>query len=320
MATSSKSKPESLRDVIVGLSKTELESVKVIEKVDLTGPEKGKDILEKGMIEELIHDSQAKRKNVRNQDSREPVGAAMVLSNSFGGYRKPVLKSPTVDIKLMEHFLVHKLGFMTLSKSFLSTLEYWGVKKMFADISRLELDQYPSFLFYYSGHADESGILLPSGHLFEYREIIDSVCQCRSLREKPKIFVFDCSRVAVVPTRSIRPGSASRSSENSNSSTERGRLSQNDLPCDCLIIFAAGHHQSAVGHPEEGSYFTQDFVKTLGCYIDDNIPVRLGEALANVCKLVREYALRNAEMLQKPEVLSTLNVPVMLPSLCKFSI
>lgn len=305
-----KSKEEAaVEDVVDKLSKAF-----VVTKISIA------DGLEKGMIEELVHGSKKTIKNARNQESRRtPAGAAMVLTSPFCTLRPDDLKTPEVDARLTEDLLVQKLGFVAVSKELPRTLKYWDAKKMFADISQLELAHYPSFLFYYSGHGDESGILLPSGDLFGYREVVDSVCRCRSLQEKPKVFIFDCSRIKVAASLGV---SCERREQRIGSCpAERQRLTESDLPHDCLVVFAAGHHQSAVGRRGEGSTFTNYFVEAVSNHIDDNVPVNFEKALADVCKRVRQFVIRipGHGRPQEPEVLSTLSqrVPIMLPSLGK---
>lgn len=175
-----------------------------------------------------------------------PPGSAILLTNP---HRPGLpLRTPREDMNIMEQAL-RRLNFTLAAKVMDSSSKKRQVKEMIAQISDLDLTKYSSFLFYYSGHGDESGLVLPDGHMIEYKDIISIVCECRSLLGKPKIFLFDCSRTSV-PVSSFHVESLSK---------------KTTLP-DCLVAFATQHHGRAFGDPERGSFFTTNLAESLSHY------------------------------------------------------
>ena len=258
------------------------------------------DFLPKTRVQDVIQPYIEKRAlQAKNQQFREANGAAIILASHFCELQdKDDLSTPKTDINLMERLLVNTLAFRTAVKTLEPTLERIKAQTMFSDISALNLERYHSFFFYYSGHADECGILLPSGHPFSYLEIIKSVCSCESLEGKPKIFLFDCSRIV-----------ASRDSQK--------QITDNDLPPDCLVVFSTSHKCTAFGDKEKGSFFTQEFVKDVTYYVDAQNPVEVLSVIRDVRKAVGEYVIRRTarRSTQGPEILNTLKSAVTLPHL-----
>ena len=197
------------------------------------------------VVQDVIFYAKKFPSDYRRGDSH-PAGSAVLLTNP---HRPGLpLRTPRKDVDIMEQTL-RRLDFAVAVKVMDSSLEKRQVKEMIAQISDLDLTEHSSFLFYYSGHGDESGLVLPDGHMIEYGDVISSACECKSLQGKPKIFLFDCSRTSL-PVSSLRVAS----------------LSKEMTPPDCLVVFATQHHGRAFGDPERGSFFTTNLAECLSHY------------------------------------------------------
>ena len=249
------------------------------------------------VLNELISKQIDRRKN--NEIPR-PIGAAIILANQYCAH-KEAISTPKHDINLMEN-LLQTLNFATAVKNFDHSVDKWKAGKMIAQIASLQLKQYVCFLFYYSGHADEHGMILPDGHVIEFGDVIQSLARCKSLEGKPKIVIFDCSR-SLVP----------------KAEEKKKPLTQADLPSDFLVIFSASHSNYAFGDRETGSFLTHDFVKAVQHYVHEQVPKNLSSVVDEVCKGVEEYVLRRSRgrHTQKPQVLNSLKGVITLPNLCK---
>lgn len=197
------------------------------------------------VVEDVIFHAKNCTSDHRRGD-RHPPGSAILLTNP---HRPGLpLRTPRKDVNIMEQTL-RRLNFVVAVKVMDSSLEKRQVKEIIAQISDLDLTEHSSFLFYYSGHGDESGLVLPDGHMIEYKNVISSVCECESLQGKPKIFLFDCSRTSL-PVGSFHVES----------------ISKETTPPDCLVVFATQHHGRAFGDPDRGSFFTTNLAECLSHY------------------------------------------------------
>lgn len=221
----------------------------------------------------------------RNNDFRpQAAGAAILLANQyFQG--KEDLVSPGLDISIMKD-LLHRLNFATAWKSLNSSVEKRQAQSMLSDITALKLDDYQCFLFYYSGHADAGGIVLPDCHAIKYLEIIQSVCSCESLKDKPKIFIFDCARIVV-------------------HSLDQKRILKANIPPHCYVVFSASHDCTAFGDRHKGSFFTCELERAIA---RQNDRVDLMGALYEAKVEVSEYVPRRSKgrFSQEPEIISSL--------------
>lgn len=221
----------------------------------------------------------------RNNDFRpQAEGAAVLLANQyFQG--KEDLVSPGLDISIMKD-LLHRLNFATAWKSLNSSVEKRQAQSMLSDITALKLDDYQCFLFYYSGHADAGGIVLPDCHAIKYLEIIQSVCSCESLKDKPKIFIFDCARIVV-------------------HSLDQKRILKANIPPHCYVVFSASHDCTAFGDRHKGSFFTCELERAIA---QQNERVDLMGALYEAKVEVSEYVPRRSKgrFSQEPEIISSL--------------
>ena len=199
----------------------------------------------KNFIEDVLYTAKKSESvNFHRHDDIPPSGAAILLANPHR-LSKAELQTPQQDFNLMEQAL-QGLNFITVAKLLDDTTEKRQVKEIITQTSRLDLARYASFLFYYSGHADESGLVLPDSHMIEYSFVIESVCKCESLQGKPKIFIFDCSRS---PVRGGR--------------VHAEPLTEENIPGDCVVVFATRHKGLAFGNPDKGSFFTSILAESL---------------------------------------------------------
>ena len=221
----------------------------------------------------------------RNNELRpQAAGAAVLLANQYYHGRE-TLASPGLDISIMKR-LLHRLNFATAWKSFSSSVEKRQAQLMLSDITALKLDDYRCFLFYYSGHADAGGIGLPDCHAIQYLEIIKSVCSCESLKDKPKIFIFDCTRNVV---RGL----------------EQKQILEANIPPHCLVVFSASHDRTAFGDRQKGSFFTCELESAVA---RQNDRVDLMVAISEAKMEVSEYVPRRSKgrFSQEPEIISSL--------------
>ena len=251
-----------------------------------------------------LNKKREQRKNNEGKLQKKPSGAALVLANQHCNF-KPELASPKHDLNLMVA-LLSSLDFTIAHKNLDRSKSKWDVREMIDDISLLKLEDHCCFLFYYSGHADENGILAPDGHVIPYAYVIQKVGECESLSEKPKIFIFDCSRASL----------------KKETVAKEKALNKSDLPSDCLVAFSASCGGYAFGQRTSGSFFTQDFVKAVSyfCHSRQSHRDLLG-VLEEVSRGVREYVPKRSEGTYRQEgvIISTLDKPMWLPDIGKWN-
>ena len=238
--------------------------------------------------------------SVRNQQH----GAAVVIANQYCGFKRDIA-SPQHDLNLMVGAL-SRLDFDIVHKSMDRSDSKWKVVEMIKDISLLKLEDHLCFLFYYSGHADVTGILAPDGHVISYANIIQRAEECESLAEKPKIFIFDCSRTAL----------------NKEVVGKEKELDNSSLPSNCLVVFSTSCGGHAFADRTSGSFFTQDLVKAVQHFCSSGQSHRdLQGVLDEVSRGVREYVPKRSkgQYRQEPVICSSLEKPITLSDLGNWS-
>ena len=102
------------------------------------------------------------------------------------------------------------------------------------------------FLFYFSGHGNNDGVILDDGHTLDYKKIVNRVAQLeeqlnftRNRRGvvKPKIFIFDMCRLE-------------------NQSNKKTKCPKNFPPPHTLVCFSAAEGCESVLDTNEGSFYT----------------------------------------------------------------
>ncbi len=141
-------------------------------------------------VEELISSS---LNTVKLYDIREPIGYAVLLGSEKVNNRD-ILTSVSVDLKLMHNTLTED-GWDIFSPPG-SELRKETLGDVLDNLGRngSELARYSVFMFYYTGHGVAEGVHLSNGGIFSYSDIVKKVSEIESLKEKPKIFIFDCCR------------------------------------------------------------------------------------------------------------------------------
>ena len=153
------------------------------------------------------------------------------------------------------------------------TLTYRVIENHIAALLRDPcLDEYSSFLFYFSGHGVSRGILLsetdpeiPDGVL-TYRKIAETVSNIPATHGRPKIFIFDCCRTALDKEDSesveVKRGGQSDFSADTESKYENEKVPEVYPPPDSVLCFAVTDGQMARGC-ESGSLYTTRLANAL---------------------------------------------------------
>ena len=280
----------------------------------LSWPKQGLDSLKQARAPETIKAQKQppdlpdkNRERVENNEAKlrsRSLGAAIVVANQYCDFKKE-LASPQHDLNLMVG-LLSSLDFAIAHKNMDRLETKLNVREMINDISLLKLEDCCCFLFYYSGHADENGILTPDGHIIPYAHIIQKAGECESLSGKPKIFIFDCSRASL----------------KNEAVTKDKELTKSSLPSDSLVIFSTSCGGHAFGERTSGSFFTREFEKAVLHFCrGQQGPRDLQGVLEEVSQGVREYVpLRSkGRYRQEAVVVSTLEKPILLPDLGRWS-
>lgn len=124
---------------------------------------------------------------------------------------------------------------------------------------RRDLAEYSVFMLYYSGHGTAEGVVLTDGKLFCYKDIITKIADVPSLRQKPKIFIFDsCRKKKIGP---YQPGAFVTSKTFSgdiedNHWQDLQNSHQSYPPPHTVICFSAAEGRPSFLDKVEGSFYT----------------------------------------------------------------
>ena len=175
-----------------------------------------------------------------------PVGYALLLGSSRYETSLSPLKCVGKDLSVMEDVL-NRCGWKVDCPFGVNT-EKEGCERVIRELGRNNLDMYSCFMFYFSGHGSQEGMLFqPNGRVVSYRQVVDAVLALKNFCDKPKIIIFDCCR-----TDNCQEG------EKPLKSLE-GHFASNDT----VVCFACTHNTASVALGAAGSIFTQNFANKL---------------------------------------------------------
>ena len=186
---------------------------------------------------------------------KEPVGYALLMCCK--GPKKSTLLSPAVyhDVDHMTAALNHS-GWTTLPiKSMLN--RDMLLLHVLDRLSLVKLEPFSVFLLYYSGHGNHEGVILDDGSIISYSEIVQHVASIDVLKNKPKIFIFDCCRVnQYQPNHSPVHGLPFHQEIEQRWAVEKRNSLSGYPPPHSLICYSATDYCSSELSEDEGSFYT----------------------------------------------------------------
>ena len=142
---------------------------------------------------------------------------------------EPYLKFVHADLKRMQEAL--EWCHIEVRNTFLEKGSLFLTRqKLFDDVMKsaercVVENKFSCFIFYFTGHGNNTGIILYNGEVATYDEIIQYFIV--AIGDIPKIFIFDCCRLTADSKKSFTDAA---------------------LPANCYVVFACMDDSKAWGH------------------------------------------------------------------------
>ena len=137
---------------------------------------------------------ESKFRSLEKYEVKEPLGYGLLMGCKGPDSENSSSLSPAVyrDVSNMEEAL-KKSGSWT-TQPIRSELKRNILQNVLDRLRTKDFGDFSVFLLFYSGHGNCNGVVLDDSCTFFYSKIVECVASIDSLKNKPKIFIFDCCR------------------------------------------------------------------------------------------------------------------------------
>ena len=188
-----------------------------------------------------------------------PRGKALVINNTkFEGGWKPRDGSEG-DVRLLED-LFGDLDFVVQTRENLTRQELEDELK---GVSCEDHSRYDCFVMFIMSHGLSGAVVCSDGNTMAIQELRDTICECKTLTDKPKIFFIVACRGTLqdegISVASDRKPSLCEVDNPPDSSTQQ--VTNTPTQADCLVVFSTVDRYVSYRLNGGGSIFVRCFVE-----------------------------------------------------------
>ena len=222
-------------------------------------------------------------------DVKEPVGYGLLVGCRGLSSENPLSDAVFKDVQTMDRALKRTGKWETkcLDSENLTRIDLYEALNNVLLVN--ELEKYSVFLFYFSGHGNQYGVLFDDNRTAAYDKIVRRISELEVLKNKPKVLVFDTCRNRTTDVDGKIP---------------RG-IQPNVLPPHFLLCFSTMCW--SLMDRSEGSFYTLALAHSLRTFGQRYM---LYEVVTNAARISREYVkmvLKDQKADQLPMFLSSLD-------------
>ena len=199
------------------------------------------------------------------------------------------------DVSLVED-LFRDLGFVVETRENLTRQELEDELKRF---SRQDHSSYDCFVMFIMSHGRSGEVVCSDGNTMTIQELRDTICKCKTLSGKPKIFFIVACR-GTLQDEGIAVASAGKPSlcdvdyppDSSNQ-----QVTKTPMQADCLVVFSTVDRYVSYRLTGGGSIFVRCFVEAFRERVSSD---DLDDILKKVNNKLSKYEVTNKEVKDDP--------------------